>query len=64
MSAIRAGRALAGFEALAEFDGDGDGRITPADPRFAELALWSDGDDDRAGGLAELISADVYLACQ
>jgi len=51
------GRAAHGFEALAELDADGDGRITPADPRFAELVLWSDGDDDRAGDLAELVPA-------
>jgi len=50
-------RAAHGFEALAELDADGDGKVTPADPRFAELVLWSDSDDDRAGDLAELVPA-------
>ena len=50
-------RAAHGFEALAELDADGDGRVTPADPRFAELVLWSDHDSDRAGDLAELVPA-------
>ena len=47
-------RAAHGFEALAELDADHDGRVTPADPRFAELVLWSDHDADRSGALAEL----------
>lgn len=47
-------RASNGFEALAELDVDRDGKITAADPVFAELVLWSDGDDDRRGELAEL----------
>jgi len=48
-------RASHGFEALAELDADGDGKITAADPAFAELVLWSDHDDDRRGDLAELV---------
>ncbi len=48
-------RASHGFEALAEFDADGDGRITAADPVFAELVLWSDTDNDRRGELRELV---------
>ena len=52
-------RAAHGFEALTELDADGDGRVTPADPRFAELVLWSDSDDDRAGDLAELVPASA-----
>jgi len=40
-------RAEHGFAALAELDANGDGAITPADPRFAELLLWSDHDGDR-----------------
>lgn len=47
-------RASNGFEALAELDLDRDGKLTAADPAFAELVLWSDGDDDRRGELAEL----------
>ncbi len=48
-------RASHGFEALAELDADGDGKITAADPAFAELVLWSDHDDDRRGDLTELV---------
>ncbi|MEZ4426317.1 MAG: calcium-binding protein [Nannocystaceae bacterium] len=52
---LRSGaRASDGFMALAELDSDGDGKITPADPAFAELVLWSDSDDDRRGQLGEL----------
>jgi hypothetical protein len=36
-----------GFTALTELDSDGDGRITAADPGFAALVVWSDGDGDR-----------------
>ncbi|MBA3548834.1 MAG: calcium-binding protein [Nannocystis sp.] len=36
-----------GFAALKELDSDGDGRLTAADPGFAELVVWSDGDGDR-----------------
>jgi hypothetical protein len=36
-----------GFAALARLDDDGDGVITKADARFAELVLWSDHDGDR-----------------
>lgn len=45
-----------GFAALAELDQDGDGRITPADPAFAELVLWADGDADRRSSGLELQS--------
>ena len=48
-------RAEHGFEALAELDADGDGKITAADPAFADLVLWSDHDDDRRGDLRELV---------
>lgn len=48
-------RASHGFEALAEFDVDRDGKITAADPIFHELVLWSDHDSDRRGALAELV---------
>lgn len=47
-TAMRDGsRARDGFAALAELDANGDGMITPADPRFADLVLWSDHDGDR-----------------
>jgi hypothetical protein len=36
-----------GFVALAPFDGNHDGRITAADPRFAELLVWRDEDADK-----------------
>lgn len=48
-------RADHGFEALAEFDVDGDGKITAKDPIFHELVLWSDHDSDRRGALGELV---------
>lgn len=48
-------RASDGFEALRELDANRDGRIDTADPAFAELVLWSDGDGDRRGELAELL---------
>ena len=55
---LRSGaRASHGFEALAELDADGDRRITPADPMFAELVLWRDADADRSGALTELTAA-------
>ena len=48
-------RASDGFLALAELDVDHDGAITPADPAFAELVVWSDVDGDRRGELRELV---------
>ena len=48
-------RASHGFEALAELDAERDGRVDAADPAFAELVLWSDGDGDRRGALSELV---------
>ncbi len=48
-------RADHGFEALAEFDVDGDGKITAADPIFHELVLWADHDSNRRGTLDELV---------
>ncbi|MCY1069985.1 calcium-binding protein [Nannocystis sp. RBIL2] len=48
-------RASHGFEALAEHDLNRDGKIDRADPVFAELVLWSDGDRDRRGELSELV---------
>jgi hypothetical protein len=63
-------RAPNGFAALRELDADGDGRITPNDPGFARLLVWSDRDGDRrstAGELApaaawELLSIDLGYA--
>jgi hypothetical protein len=40
-------RAEHGFAALAELDANGDGLVSPSDPRFAEIVLWSDHDGDR-----------------
>ncbi len=48
------GLAPQGFAALAELDGDGDGRISAADPAFAALVLWTDGDGDRRSSGLEL----------
>ena len=44
-----------GFAALAPLDSDGDGKITPADARWAELVLWADHDGDRRSSLWELL---------
>jgi len=49
-------RARNGFEALAELDGNGDGRIDARDQRFGELALWADADADRLTDRGELAS--------
>jgi hypothetical protein len=35
-----------GFEALGERDADGDGLITPSDPIWTSLRLWTDGSHD------------------
>jgi hypothetical protein len=43
-----------GFDALAELDSDGDGRVTPADARWSSLRLWADGDQDRVSSSDEL----------
>jgi hypothetical protein len=45
-----------GFVALAPFDGNHDGRITAADPRFAELLVWRDEDADKRSLPYELTS--------
>jgi hypothetical protein len=54
------GRAPNGFAALRELDADGDGRITPADPGFAKLLVWSDRDGDRRSSPGELASAASF----
>jgi hypothetical protein len=50
-------RAKNGFDALRELDSDGDGRITPADPGFAQLLVWADRDGDRRSSAGEVASA-------
>jgi hypothetical protein len=47
-------RAAHGFEALAELDANGDGRVDADDPAFAALRLWADVDGDRRAGVGEL----------
>lgn len=49
-----------GFAALRELDANGDGRLTPADPRFGELVLWSDHDGDRRGLAGELLPLSSF----
>jgi hypothetical protein len=51
-------RARNGFEALAALDGNGDGRISPADPAWPGLRLWSD-DGDRVSTAGELQTLDA-----
>lgn len=45
-----------GFVALAPLDGNRDGRITAADPRFDELLVWRDEDADKLSLPHELTS--------
>lgn len=44
-----------GFQALAELDSDGDGKLTAGDARWAELVLWADHDADRRSSGWELL---------
>jgi len=37
-------KATNGFEALADFDGNRDGKIDVSDPIFSRLRIWQDGD--------------------
>jgi hypothetical protein len=46
-----------GFIALRELDANGDGRITPEDPGFAKLVVWSDRDGDRSSTTEEIATA-------
>jgi hypothetical protein len=48
-----------GFVALAELDANHDGRLTPADPAFARLLLWSDHNGDRVSQPDELMTVDA-----
>ncbi|MBL4685334.1 MAG: calcium-binding protein [Nannocystaceae bacterium] len=50
------GRARNGFDALAELDDNGDGRIDVRDAQFSELGLWGDYDGDKTSTLAEVDS--------
>lgn len=45
-----------GFAALAPFDGNHDGRINAEDPRFEELLVWRDEDQDKLSLPFELSS--------
>jgi hypothetical protein len=53
-------RAPNGFAALRELDADGDGRITPDDPGFARLLVWTDSDGDRRSSPGELVPASAW----
>jgi hypothetical protein len=44
-----------GFDALAELDSDGDGKLSPADARWSELVLWADHDGDRRSSTWEAL---------
>lgn len=56
--AAGANRARHGFEALAQLDVDADGAITPRDPAWSALVLWSDHDRDGQSSPDELRSLD------
>jgi hypothetical protein len=56
----RGGVARDGFEALRELDADGDGAITPRDPAFADLVVWTDRDGDRRSTPDELEPAGAW----
>jgi hypothetical protein len=49
-----------GFIALRELDADGDGRITPNDPGFSRLVVWSDRDGDRRSSAGEIAPATAF----
>jgi hypothetical protein len=55
-------KAANGFDALAKYDADHDGFITPKDPIYPQLSLWSDLNGDgvvQAGELTSLSSANI-----
>jgi Ca2+-binding RTX toxin-like protein len=43
-----------GFDDLAQFDSDGDGKISSADARFGELKIWRDANQDGVSDASEL----------
>jgi hypothetical protein len=47
-------RAKHGFEALAELDADGDGLLSPHDPAWTSLVLWTDRNHDGASAAGEM----------
>ena len=49
-----------GFEALGEFDTNGDGAVTPADAGWTQLGLWQDFDHDGSAAPSELTRLDVH----
>ena len=51
-------KAANGFEALVKYDVDGDKAITPKDPIFANLRLWSDRNKDGAATSDELVTLE------
>lgn len=53
------GFATNGFEALAAYDANGDGRIDPADPVWSRLVLWRDRDSNRVSHTSELGSLEA-----
>jgi hypothetical protein len=53
-------RAENGFIALAELDGNGDGKITDADAAFSSLLVWSDNDGDRLSSSGELAPLSTF----
>lgn len=56
-TALASGRtAKHGFEALADLDGNRDGRVDADDPAFTTLRLWADVDGDRRTDPGELTS--------
>jgi hypothetical protein len=61
MTVLSSGRRAAnGFIALRELDADGDGRITPRDPGFSRLVVWSDRDGDRRSTPGEIAPAAAF----
>lgn len=53
-------KATHGFEALAELDANEDGRISPADAHWTQLALWSDGNRDGRASPNEIRGLDAH----
>jgi len=51
-------KAVNGFEALKALDVNGDGLIDAADPVFAQLRVWIDGNTDGRNGEGELLTLE------